>query len=231
MTTHSTNDLLQVIDNTNLTMGATRKEVEEFVTASVERGFQCVCVFPNMVSTSRKITAGTATNVAAVVSFPLGADTPDVKRYEALNCIELGADEIDMVINVAEARMGHFDAITAEVRMVKDAIGRDHILKTIIEVPLLTREQVIGAALAAEKGGADIVKTSTGFKGLKLRATTPEDVHLLRSILKPQTGIKASGGVSSLEKSLAVLNEGATRIGTSSGIAILDAAAVAVQEV
>jgi len=224
MTTTTTYDLKQVIDNTNLTMGATREEVGEFVTASVKRGFYSVCVFPNMIPTARRMTAGTKTKVAAVVSFPLGVDTPEVKRYEALNCIELGADEIDLVINVAEARMGHFDAITAEVRTVKNALGRDHILKTIIEVPLLTKDQVIGAAVAAEKGGADIVKTSTGFKGLKLRATTPEDVQLLRSILKPQTGIKASGGVSTLEKTLAVLNVGATRIGTSSGIAILDAA-------
>lgn len=224
MTTATTYDLKQVIDNTNLTMGATRKEVEEFVAASVKRGFYSVCVFPNMVSVARRITAGTKTKVAAVVSFPLGADTPEVKRYEALNCIELGADEIDMVINVAEARSNHFDAITAEVRIVKEALGPNHILKTIIEVPLLTKEQVIGAAVAAEKGGADIVKTSTGFKGLKLRATTADDIRLLRSVLKPQTGIKASGGVSNLEKSLAVLDAGATRIGTSSGVAILDAA-------
>ncbi len=224
MTTTTTDNLKKVIDNTNLTMGAKRAEVEEFVTASVKSGFVSVCVFPNMVPTARRITAGSKTKVAAVVSFPLGADTADVKRYEALNCIDLGADEIDMVINVAEARMGRFDAITAEVKTVKDAIGSGHILKTIIEVPLLTEDQVIGAALAAEKGGADIVKTSTGFKGLKLRATTPEDVKLLRSILKPQTGIKASGGVSTLEKSLAVLQAGATRIGTSSGNAILDAA-------
>ena len=224
MTATTTYDLKRVIDNTNLTMGATRKEVREFVTASVKRKFYAVCVFPNMIPTARRLTAGTKTKVAAVVSFPLGADTVEVKRYEALNCIELGADEIDLVINVAEARMGHFDAITGEVRTVKNAVGSDHILKTIIEVPLLTKEQVIGAAVAAEKGGADIIKTSTGFKGLKLRATTAEDVQLLRSILKPQTGIKASGGVSTLEKTLAVLNAGATRIGTSSGIAILDAA-------
>ncbi len=224
MTTATTYNLKQVIDNTNLTMGATRKEVEEFVAASVKRGFFSVCVFPNMVSIARRVTAGTKTKVAAVVSFPLGGDTPEVKRYEALNCIELGADEIDMVINVAEARAGHFDAITAEVRTVKEALGPGYILKTIIEVPLLTPEQVVGAALAAEKGGADIVKTSTGFKGLKLRATTADDIRLLRSVLKPHTGIKASGGVSNLEKTLAVLDAGATRIGTSSGVAILDAA-------
>ena len=224
MSTATTYDLKQVIDNTNLTMGATRAEVEAFVKDSVKRGFFSVCVFPNMISTARKLTAGTSTKIAAVVSFPLGGDTPEVKRSEALNCIELGAEEIDMVINVADARAGNFAAIEAEVRGVKQALGPDHILKTIIEVPLLTREQVIGTAVAAEKGGADIVKTSTGFKGLKLRATTPEDIQLLRAVLKPKTGIKASGGVSTLEKSLAVLDAGATRIGTSSGIAILDAA-------
>jgi len=97
--------------------------------------------------------------VAAVVSFPLGADTTGGEAgYEALNCIELGADEIDLVINVAEARMGHFECNYCRVRTVKNALGRDHILKTIIEVPLLTKDQVIGAAVAAEKGGADIVK-------------------------------------------------------------------------
>ena len=224
MSTATTYDLKQVIDNTNLTMGATRGEVEEFVKTTVKRGFFSVCVFPNMVPIARRLTASTDTKVAAVVSFPLGGDTPEVKRYEALNCIELGAEEIDMVINVALARSGNFEAITEEVRAVKDAIGPNHILKTIIEVPLLTKEQAIGAAVAAEKGGADIVKTSTGFKGLKLRATTPEDVQLLRSVLKPTTGIKASGGVSNLERSLAVLDAGATRIGTSSGVAILDAA-------
>jgi deoxyribose-phosphate aldolase len=224
MSTAITYDLKQVIDNTNLTMGATRAEVEAFVKDSVQHGFFSVCVFPNMIPTARKLTAGTATKIAAVVSFPLGGDTPDVKRSEALNCIELGADEIDMVIDVSHARSGNFDAIESEVRSVKQALGPDHILKTIIEVPLLTREQVIGTALAAERGGADIVKTSTGFKGLKLRATTPEDIQLLRSVLKPKTGIKASGGVSTLEKSIAVLDAGATRIGTSSGIAILDAA-------
>lgn len=224
MSTATTYDLKQVIDNTNLTMGATRTEVEEFVKESVKRGFFSVCVFPNMVSIARKYTAGSSTKVAAVVSFPLGADTPEVKRSEALNCVELGADEIDMVINVGHARAGNFDAIESEVRTVKQTLGPDHILKTIVEVPLLTREQVIGAAKAAEKGGANIVKTSTGFKGLKLRATTPEDIQLLRSVLKPGTGVKASGGVSNLEKSLAVLDAGATRIGTSSGVAILDAA-------
>jgi len=224
MSAATTYDLKQVIDNTNLTLGATRKEVEDFIKESVKRGFFCVCVFPNMVSVARKLTAGSSTKVAAVVSFPLGADTPEVKRFEALNCVELGANEIDMVINVAQARSGNFDAIEAEVRIVKQALGPDHILKTIIEVPLLSREQVVGVALAAQKGGADIVKTSTGFKGLKLRATTPEDVQLLRSVLNPGTGIKASGGISNLEKSLAVLEAGATRIGTSSGVAILNAA-------
>jgi deoxyribose-phosphate aldolase len=127
-----------------------------------------------------------------------------------------------MVIDVATARMGEAGAIEREVAAVRAVLADGVLLKVIIEMPLLTSEQAVAAALAAERGGAHIVKTSTGFKGLNIRATTADDVRLLRSVLQPGTGIKAAGGISSWPLAAAVLDAGATRVGASSGIAMLD---------
>lgn len=215
-------DLAAYIDQTSLGLGTAREEVRSFVAQAVEWGFFAVCVLPNMVPTARRVTAGTRTRVAAVVSFPLGADVPSVKAAEARSLVDMGADEVDMVINVASARATAYDAIADEVAAVRATLLDGQLLKVIIEVPLLTPEQATGAALAAERGGAHIVKTSTGFKGLKLRATTADDIRLLRSVLKPTTGIKASGGIRTTEDALAMIQAGATRIGTSSGVAIIE---------
>ncbi len=214
--------LAAVIDQTQLGLGVTRAEMQAFVAKAVEQRFACVCILPNMVAVARRITAGSRTRIATVLSFPLGADVPYVKRAEARDAVERGADEIDMVIDVAAARMGDAAAIEREVRHVRGVLPDGVLLKTIIEMPLLTGEQAIAAALAAERGGAHIVKTSTGFKGLGIRGTTADDVRLLRSVLQPATGIKAAGGVSSWPLVAAVLEAGATRIGTSSGIAIIE---------
>ncbi|HUA44776.1 MAG TPA: deoxyribose-phosphate aldolase [Solirubrobacteraceae bacterium] len=214
--------LASYLDQTNLTLGATCGELETFLEVAVDTGFRAVCVLPNMTSLARRITAGTATRLATVVSFPLGSDVPAVKVAETRHLLDLGTDEIDVVIDIAHARMGHEDAISAEVSAVRSLLVEEQLLKVIIEMPLLTNEQAVAAARAAERGGAHIVKTSTGFKGLKLRGTTPEDVRLLRSVLRPETGIKAAGGIRTTEQALALIEEGATRIGTSSGLAILE---------
>jgi deoxyribose-phosphate aldolase len=215
-------DLAAVIDQTQLGLGVTRTEMAAFVASAVEHRFGCVCILPNMVAIARRITAGSRTKVATVISFPLGADVPNVKRAETRDAVERGADEIDLVIDVAAARMGDADAIEREVSAVRGVLPDGILLKTIIEMPLLTAEQAVAAALAAERGGAHIVKTSTGFKGLNIRGTTADDVRLLRSVLRPGTGIKAAGGVSSWPLVAAVLDAGATRIGTSSGVAIIE---------
>ncbi len=214
--------LAAVIDQTQLGLGVTRAEMAAFVAKAVEHRFGCVCILPNMVALARRITAGSRTKVATVISFPLGADVPGVKRAEARDAVERGADEIDMVIDVATARMGEAGAIEREVAAVRAVLADGVLLKVIIEMPLLTSEQAVAAALAAERGGAHIVKTSTGFKGLNIRATTADDVRLLRSVLQPGTGIKAAGGISSWPLAAAVLDAGATRVGASSGIAMLD---------
>jgi deoxyribose-phosphate aldolase len=215
-------ELAAVIDQTQLGLGVTRAEMEAFVATAVQHRFGCVCILPNMVALARRAVAGSRTKVATVISFPLGADMTNVKRAETRDAVERGADEIDLVIDVAAARMGDTDAIEREVGAVRAVLPDGVLLKTIIEMPLLTPEQAVGAALAAERGGAHIVKTSTGFKGLNIRGTTADDVRLLRSVLRPDTGIKAAGGVSSWPLVAAVLDAGATRIGTSSGVAILE---------
>jgi deoxyribose-phosphate aldolase len=215
-------ELAAVIDQTQLGLGVPKVAMEAFVTKAIEYGFGYVCVLPNAVSVARNLAAGTRTKVVAVISFPLGMDVPYVKRAEARDAVDRGAEEIDMVIDVAAARMGDADAIVREVAAVREILPEGNVLKTIIEMPLLTPDQAVAAARAAERGGAHIVKTSTGFKGLHIRGTSPDDVRLLRSVLKPETGIKAAGGVSSWKQVSAVLEAGATRIGTSSGIAIVD---------
>lgn len=209
------------IDQTNLGLGASEEEIASFVTEAARAGFYAVCVLPNMLPLARRLTRGTETKVAAVLSFPLGADVSPVKEAEARSLVDRGADEIDMVINVSAAREGDVEMITKEVAAVRETLRSGQILKTIIEVPLLTEDQAVAAALAAERGGAQIVKTSTGFKGLKLRATTADDIRMLRRVLSPQTGIKASGGIRTTDDALAMIDAGATRIGTSSGVAIV----------
>lgn len=214
--------LLRTIDQTLLTAGVSTADMEAFVAKAIEYGFGHVCVPPNAVSTAYKLTAGTRTGVVAVVSFPLGADVPEVKRAAAKAAFDGGADEVDMVINLTAARTADAETVAREVAAVRDATPAGAILKTIIEMPLLTPEQTVVIARAAERGGAHIVKTSTGFKALGIRATSPDDVRLLRSVLKPETGIKAAGGISSWKQAAAMVEAGATRLGTSSGVAIVD---------
>jgi len=212
-------ELAAHIDQTNLSLGCSRGEMRAFVQAAVDHGFRAVCVLPNMVPTARTVAQGSRVRVATVVSFPLGSDTLAVKVAEARGLADMGAEEVDMVIDVGRARAGEYTAVRDEVAAVRDALPAGVVLKVIIEMPLLSREQSLDAALAAERGGADFIKTSTGFGGL--RATVPADVRLLRSVLKPETGVKASGGIRTTGEALALIAAGANRLGASSGIAIL----------
>jgi deoxyribose-phosphate aldolase len=212
-----------VIDQTNLTLGCSRDEIAAFAEQAVAYGFHAVCVLSNMVPYVARVVAGTSTTVAGCVSFPMGMDIAATKAFEAREAQEMGATEIDMVICTGRARAVDSGYLESEVEEVRAVVPSPHLLKVIIEMPLLNREQAIAAAQAVESGGADFVKTSTGFKGLKIRATLPEDVALLRSVLRPETGIKAAGGIRSLDDVEALVELGATRIGTSSGVGILEA--------
>jgi len=154
-----------------------------------------------------------------VIGFPLGATPSDVKAFEARGAVLDGADEIDMVINMASARANDKGALVDDIRAVSEVVhAGEAILKVIIETSMLTDEQKVIACEAAVEAGADFVKTSTGFNG---GGATVEDVALMRKTVGPELGVKASGGVRSLADAQAMIAAGATRIGASSGIAIV----------
>lgn len=216
-------ELAGFIDQLSLNLGSTRQEVETIIRQAADHGLFAVCVLPNMVPTARRIRAANPIRLATVVSFPLGADVPSVKAAEARAACDMGADEIDIVINVAAARSDEFEQVGEEVAAVRLAVAAYHpVLKAIIEVPLLTPDQMLGAALAAQRGGADFVSTSTDFPGLHLRPVTAVDVRALRDVLPRETGIEARGGVVSTHDAIAALESGATRVGTTDGLAMLE---------
>lgn len=215
-------ELAKYIDQTNLKPGMTEDFIEEFCRKAVEEGFASVCILPNMVPVAARILKGTKTKVCTVISFPLGADVPPVKIAEAEDAIAKGAEELDLVINVAALKSGRIDIVKEEIEGVaRVAHDKNCIVKAIIETPLLTEDQIREVSQLAEEAGADIIKTSTGFNPILKRSTTVEDVKLIRSVVKPETGIKAAGGIRTTANALAMIEAGATRIGSSAGEAII----------
>jgi deoxyribose-phosphate aldolase len=157
-----------------------------------------------------------------VVGFPLGATLPEVKAFEAQEALKRGAQEIDVVINIGALKSGLLDAVAGDIRGVVETAHRGGgICKVILETALLTREEKVQASLAAKNAGADFVKTSTGFSSA---GATPEDVRLIRETVGVGTGIKAAGGVRTLEDLLKMVEAGATRIGASAGMKIVEQA-------
>ncbi|MDQ0708070.1 deoxyribose-phosphate aldolase [Arthrobacter sp. RCC_34] len=214
----STN-IASYIDHTLLKPDASREDVQRLCAEAVEYGFKSVCVNPVWVKTAVQALKGSQVLCCAVVGFPLGATPTDVKVFEARGAVEDGAAEIDMVINIASARADDKDALVEDIAAVAAAVhDGEAILKVIIETALLTDEQKVLACQASVEAGADFVKTSTGFNG---GGATVEDVKLMRATVGPDLGVKASGGVRSLEDAQAMIAAGATRIGASSGIAIV----------
>ncbi|MGD0622119.1 MAG: deoxyribose-phosphate aldolase [Thermacetogeniaceae bacterium] len=211
-------ELARYIDQTNLKPGMTESFIEEFCRKAVEQGFASVCILPNMVPVAARVLKGTQTKVCTVISFPLGADVPSIKIAEADDAIAKGAEELDIVINVAALKSGKKEIVMEELDgVVKAAHDHGCIVKAIIETPLLTEDQIREAAMLAEESGADIVKTSTGFSPILKRSTTVEDVKLIRSVIKPETGVKAAGGIRTTADALAMIEAGATRVGASAG--------------
>jgi deoxyribose-phosphate aldolase len=176
-------------------------------------------VNPVWVKTVKNALKRSGVLTCSVVGFPLGATPSDVKAFEARGAVLDGADEIDMVINIADARASDKGALVDDIKAVAEAVhGGEAILKVIIETALLSDDQKVLACEAAVEAGADFVKTSTGFHG---GGATVEDVALMRRTVGPRLGVKASGGVRSLADAQAMIAAGATRIGASSGIAIV----------
>lgn len=207
------------IDHTLLKPEASEADILKLCAEAAEYHFKSVCVNPVWVKTAHRALRGTGVLTCTVVGFPLGASNTDVKVFEARGATLDGADEVDMVINIAAARALDKGALVDEISAIADAVhGDDSLLKVIIETSLLSDAEKVLACEAAVEAGADYVKTSTGFNG---GGATAADVALMRATVGPDIGVKASGGVRSREDAEAMIAAGATRIGASSGIAIV----------
>ncbi|WP_427016781.1 deoxyribose-phosphate aldolase [Pseudarthrobacter sp. P1] len=208
------------IDHTLLKPEAGEEEILKVCAEAAQYHFKSVCVNPVWVKTVHRALRGTGVLTCSVIGFPLGATNTDVKVFEARGATLDGADEIDMVINIAAARALDKGTLVDDIAAVAEVVhAGDAILKVIIETSLLTDEAKVLACQAAVEAGADYVKTSTGFNG---GGATVEDVALMRATVGPDLGVKASGGVRSYADARAMIDAGATRIGASSGIAIVN---------
>jgi len=209
--------LAAFIDHTLLKPDVSRAQIEQLCAEAREHGFYSVCVNGCWVETARTFLEGSDVKVCAVVGFPLGAMSPDVKRYETDAAIDDGAQEIDVVLNIARLKAGDDKFIFRELTdVVEDADERP--VKVIIEACLLTDAEKVLACQLIEECGAQFVKTSTGFS---TGGATVADVKLLRATVGPNFGVKASGGIRDTATALALIEAGANRLGTSAGLAIL----------
>lgn len=206
------------IDHTLLKPESTQTQVDKLIAEAVEHQFASVCVNPTWVSYAAKALKGTEVNVCTVIGFPLGANTSSVKAFETKDAVANGADEIDMVINIGQLKSGQYDAVEADIRAVVEASG-DKLVKVIIETCLLTDDEKVKACQLAVAAGADYVKTSTGFS---TAGANIADVTLMRKTVGPNIGVKAAGGTRSYADAEAFIKAGATRIGTSAGVAIVN---------
>jgi deoxyribose-phosphate aldolase len=210
--------LASLIDHTLLKPDATREEIERLCREAAQFCFASVCVNPNWVPLCREMLRGAGVKVCTVVGFPLGAHLPDIKAYEARRAVEQGAEEVDMVINIGALKSKDYALVEQDIRGVVQAVGRDTVVKVILEMTLLTREEKIMACSLAKAAGAHFVKTSTGFAG---GGATVEDVQLMRETVGPEIGVKAAGGIRTQEDARAMVAAGATRIGASAGVKIV----------
>ncbi len=212
-------ELASYIDHTLLKPEASKEDILKVCEEAKQYHFKAVCVNPIWVSTVHNALKDSGVLTCAVVGFPLGATTTESKVFEAQGAVADGANEVDMVIDIAAARAGDRDALVSDISAVASAVHEGGaILKVIIETSLLSDEQKVLACQAAAESDADFVKTSTGFNG---GGATVEDVTLMRETVGDALGVKASGGVRSREKAIEMIQAGANRIGTSSGIAIV----------
>lgn len=215
-------ELKKYIDHTLLKPEATQAQIDTLLGEALEYDFMSVCINPYWVSYAADRLKESDVKVCTVIGFPLGANTSAVKAFEASTAINDGATEIDMVINIGAAKSGDWDQVEADIKAVVDVADQSVLVKVIIETCLLTDEEKVKACQAAQAAGADFVKTSTGFS---TGGATLEDVRLMRETVGPDMGVKASGGVSNLEEAQAMIEAGASRIGASKGIQIIQAQA------
>lgn len=210
------NDVAQMIDHTLLKPEATTDDFKALIADAARLGTYSVCVSPSALP----VEVPENLHVATVVGFPSGAVKPEIKAAEAARTVADGAEEIDMVINIALAKEGKFDELEAEIKAVRDAVPAPGILKVILETAALTDNEIVAACKASENAGADFVKTSTGFHpagGASVHA-----VEIMHATVGGRLGIKASGGIRTAKDALAMIEAGATRLGLSASAAILE---------
>lgn len=205
------------IDHTLLKATATKKEIIKLCSEAKEYNFYAVCVNGSYVELAKQELKNSEVKIAAVIGFPLGAMTTETKIFEAKNCIEKGASEIDMVINIGKLLDGENDYVENEIRLIKRAIG-ENVLKVIFENCYLSKEQIKKVSQLAVNAGADFIKTATGFGS---NGATFEDVQIMKAIVNDKVAIKAAGGVRDKETAEKYINIGVTRLGTSSGVSLV----------
>ncbi|HAL55329.1 MAG TPA: deoxyribose-phosphate aldolase [Bacteroidetes bacterium] len=211
--------LARMIDHTLLKPDATKQQVEQLCAEAKQYGFASVCVNPSYVKLCARILKDTSVKVCTVIGFPLGATSTETKAYETQQAIRDGAREVDMVINVGMLKSGEHLYVENDIRAVVGEARRHGVLtKVIVETGLLSDEEKVKACILAQRGGANFVKTSTGFaKG----GATVGDVALMRKVVGTSLGVKASGGVRTQEEARALVASGADRIGASASIKIV----------
>ncbi|MBT2285508.1 deoxyribose-phosphate aldolase [Paenibacillus polymyxa] len=207
-----------MIDHTLLRADATQSEMAKLTEEAKQYQFASVCVNPGWVAYAAEQLQGSGVDICTVIGFPLGASTSETKAFETKDAIAKGATEVDTVINISALKDGKDDYVEQDIRVVVEAAAGKALVKVIIETCLLTDEEKVRACQAAVRAGADFVKTSTGFS---TGGATPEDIALMRRTVGPDVGVKASGGVRSLEDMQKMIEAGATRIGASSGVKIM----------
>lgn len=206
------------IDHTILKAVATDKDIMRICNEAYENNFKSVCVNPYWIPLAKKLLKGSDVLVCTVIGFPLGANATDVKAFETTKAIADGADEVDMVINIGEAKAHNYEAVERDIKAVVDA-ANGVLVKVILETCYLTDDEIVKCSDIAKNAGADFVKTSTGFG---TAGASVEAVSLMRKTVGEDMGVKASGGIKTAEDYIKMVNAGANRIGTSNGITIME---------
>ncbi|WP_408033918.1 deoxyribose-phosphate aldolase [Thermotomaculum hydrothermale] len=211
-------NISHLIDHTLLKPDATVQDVVNLCMEAKKYNFASVCINPCFVKTAAEVLSGTNVKVCTVIGFPLGATTKEAKAFEAKQAIENGAEEVDMVINIGFLKSKKYNDVLEDIKAVR-GVSKGKVLKVIIETCYLTEAEKIKACELSKEAGADYVKTSTGFgKG----GATVEDILLMRKVVGRDLGVKASGGIRDFEKALEMVKAGATRIGASASVKIVN---------
>ncbi len=219
----SKEELARITDSTNVKATATKGDVEKLCKEAVEYGFGCVCVNPVYVKLAATLLEGSKVRVCSTIGFPFGVTLSEIKALEAVKAVENGAEELDMVINLSALKSGDYEVVKRDVAAVVDVkrLSNEIVVKVIIETACLTKEEKVIACRLVKEAGADFVKTSTGFFG---KGASVEDVRLMRETVGSDFGVKAAGGIRTYADAVAMIKAGANRIGTSTAVAIVEAA-------